>query len=268
MASQMTSFVCTVASKSAGNWPICRTTGLWGVPRSAQPHHLLPERGDRLLVWLASVGFIAECHAIGPARIPGGDAEVPWPGGVARYRQLIPMVVKYETAQPVWLTFERGLNQTTGLHLYMLRSGLEDIPDDMAAEDPGGSLAAAQRGRASTEWMEEARRPRAGTAAEFGLLGPADFSLSSLRRHRHREYRLRSHAALAVLTLKRQPHTAGSTATRTPNRYLGSNRPHPGTPPRPGLGRRAQPRRPPSSAAATRTPNYTTPAAAAPPPAA
>jgi hypothetical protein len=132
----MTWFVCTVARESARNWPICRTAGLWGVPRSAQRHRLLPDRGDRLLVWLASIGFIAECLATGPGRVPD-DNEVPWPGGVARYRQLIPMVVEYETAQPVWLTFERGLNQATGLHLYMLRSGLTDVPDGMAAKIRG-----------------------------------------------------------------------------------------------------------------------------------
>jgi hypothetical protein len=128
----MTSFICTIAHKSAGNWPICRSTGLWGVPRSAQRHRLLPDQGDRLLVWLASVGFIAECLVIGPTRIPESDDEVPWPGGIRRYRQLIPIAVKYETTQPVRLTFERGRNQATGLHVYMLRSGLEDISDDMA----------------------------------------------------------------------------------------------------------------------------------------
>jgi hypothetical protein len=130
----MTSFVCTIAKESAGNWPICRSTGLWGIPRGAKRHRLLPDQGDRLLIWLASVGFIAECFAIGAARIPKGDDEVPWPGGVTRYRQLIPIVIEYETAQPVRLTFERGLNQVTGLHIHMLRSGLEDIPDDMATK--------------------------------------------------------------------------------------------------------------------------------------
>jgi hypothetical protein len=85
-----------------------------------------------MLIWLAGAGFIAECIATGPPRTPYNDNEVPWPGGVARYRQIIPIVVVYETAEPVQLTFERGLNQATGLHLYMLRSGLTDVPEDMA----------------------------------------------------------------------------------------------------------------------------------------
>jgi hypothetical protein len=46
---------------------------------------------------------------------------------------LIPIVIEYETAQPVRLTFDRGINQVTGLRLYLLRSGLFDVPDDMAA---------------------------------------------------------------------------------------------------------------------------------------
>jgi hypothetical protein len=129
----MTSFIGTIAKESARNWPICRSTGFWGIPRTAQSHRHLPDKGDQLLIWLAGMGFVAECLATGPPRTPSNDDEVPWPGGVASYRQVIPMVVEYETTQPVRLTFQRGLNRETGIQLHMLRSGLTDIQENVAA---------------------------------------------------------------------------------------------------------------------------------------
>lgn len=60
--------------------------------------------GDHLLVWIGGTGLVAECTADGPARTPRTDDDVPWPGGLERYRVVLPIKIDFETRDPVWLT--------------------------------------------------------------------------------------------------------------------------------------------------------------------
>lgn len=124
----MGSFVGAVSSKEPLNWDRCKEVGLWGVPRSTV-HVRGLKPGDRLFIWRGRVGFIAEAVVTDKARVPTDRSEAPWPGGLRRFAEVVPMDVVHELPKGYKLGFVRDRQEITGLSTNSLRFGLVPITD-------------------------------------------------------------------------------------------------------------------------------------------
>ncbi|WP_149814740.1 hypothetical protein [Serinicoccus marinus] len=130
----MSWFLCTIARTSVRNWDLCKEVGLWGVSTHAKKTKLARAReGDRLLVWQSGKGYIATAAVLGPTRPPASAAEAPWPEGLHRYGLVIPIAVDMELERPLYLRFEKNIQERTGLSSFQFRRGFVAVRDDAAS---------------------------------------------------------------------------------------------------------------------------------------
>ena len=127
----MGAFVGAVSAQEPRNWALCKEVGLWGVPGLSRA---LPRvvSGERLFIWKSRAGYIAEATITGPARVPESRDDAPWPGGLGRFRAVIPMRVVREVADSYRLPFVRDKQDITGISTNSLRFGLIPIMDEAA----------------------------------------------------------------------------------------------------------------------------------------
>ncbi len=117
-----------VSVREPRNWERCKEAGLWGVPGLSRPAPKVTP-GDRLFIWRGRAGFIAEAIVTGPARVPQDRDEAPWPGGLGRWRSVIPIRVVREVSESYKLPFVRDRQEVTGISSNSLRFGLVHISD-------------------------------------------------------------------------------------------------------------------------------------------
>lgn len=126
----MSWFVCTIAKSSPGNWDLCKQASAYGVPgRRGRPR---VQAEDRLLVWLAGRGYVAEAVVTGPAKVPHTTAEAPWPGGIYRFGYIVPMQVVAEVREPINFPFVNGIQPDTGVSTSQLQRSLALVSDSGA----------------------------------------------------------------------------------------------------------------------------------------
>jgi hypothetical protein len=120
-------FVCTIAKSSPGNWDLCKQASAYGVPgRRGRPR---VNAEDRLLIWLAGSGYIAEAVVSGPATVPRTAADAPWPGGIYRFGYIVPMRVVAEVREPINFPFVNGIQPDTGVSTSQLQRSLALVSD-------------------------------------------------------------------------------------------------------------------------------------------
>ena len=79
-------FICTAARDSFKNWDICKEISAWGIISGGRTLNLNSvKKGDYLVVFAASRGFISVAEVTGPMKCPETREEVPWAGGMYRY---------------------------------------------------------------------------------------------------------------------------------------------------------------------------------------
>lgn len=123
----MSWFVCTIAKSSPRNWDLCKQARAYGVPGHRGRPRVQAE--DRLLIWLAGRGYVAEAVVTGPATVPQTTADAPWPGGIYRYGYIIPMRVVAEVQEPVTFPFVHGIQPETGISTSQLQRSLALVSD-------------------------------------------------------------------------------------------------------------------------------------------
>ncbi len=120
-----------VSASEPRNWDRCKDVGLWGAPGlSRSVPRVMP--GDRLFVWKGRSGFFAEVVVTGAARIPQHKEEAPWPGGLSRWRAIIPIEVVREVKDSYKLPFVQDRQEVTGISSNSLRFGLVPISEEAA----------------------------------------------------------------------------------------------------------------------------------------
>ena len=126
----MTWFVGAIAKASSHNWDLCKEISLFGIStggRKVGASNI--KKGDKLVVWLGASGFIAVANIVGLPRNPVSREEAPWGGGLHRFGLVFPIEVTFEPKAPVWLGFQAGSQEKTGMPQYTLRKGFGSIPD-------------------------------------------------------------------------------------------------------------------------------------------
>lgn len=132
----MTWYLCTVSKNEPENWAKAKSVGLWGVPGGSRVA-LNVKKGDHLLFWLGRRGYVAFGVVADEARVPLRKEEVPWPGGLARWRYVIPIRVQIEIQEPIRLKFARAVQEQTGFTAMRFQRGfaaIDDGPAKMIAE--------------------------------------------------------------------------------------------------------------------------------------
>lgn len=129
-------FLCTVSQREPDNWEKAKEVGLWGVPGVSYLAKVV-KKGDQMLFWRAARGYIGIGVVTDVARPPNGRAEVPWPGGLARWSNVIPMRVSVEIKKPVFLKFVSAYQNETGFSKSQFQRGFSpigDAPGQLVAE--------------------------------------------------------------------------------------------------------------------------------------
>lgn len=126
----MTWHVAAISKNSIGNWDLCKEVGLFGISTSGRQHsvgHVAP--GDKLVVWISTVGWVACAEILEKPRKPTGKEETPWAGSIYRYGLVLPIKVIFEPKHPVWLKFVDFKQEKTGLSQFSIRRGFSAISD-------------------------------------------------------------------------------------------------------------------------------------------
>ena len=125
-------FICTVARESFKNWDICKEISAWGILSGGRSVNLeLVKKGDFLLVFAATRGFISVAQVTGPIKCPMTREEVPWAGGLYRYGALVPFKIIIELDDPLKVSITKMVFDGTAIHTSRLQKGFSMIsPDD------------------------------------------------------------------------------------------------------------------------------------------
>lgn len=126
----MTWFIGAIAKESAHNWDLCKEISLFGIStggRKVGSSNI--KKDDKLLVWLGSSGYIGIAKIVGSPRNPVSREEAPWGGGLHRFGLVFPIEVIFEPKAPVWLGFQNGKQEKTGMAQFALRKGFSSITD-------------------------------------------------------------------------------------------------------------------------------------------
>ena len=121
-------FVCTIGKSASHNWQICKENGIWGIPTSGRKFDLnQTKKGDFLIFYLASIGFLGVAKVSGPMKVPSSKEEAPWAGGIYRYGVIVPFSLKHEVENPLRVEFENNKVKDTNLSTNLLRKGYSRI---------------------------------------------------------------------------------------------------------------------------------------------
>jgi hypothetical protein len=121
-------FICTIAKESAHNWEICKSVSSWGIPTSGRKLSMdQAKKGDYLLIYLASKGFIGIASITGPMKRPTDRAEAPWAGGIYRYGIVIPFELEMEMEEPLKKLFVDMKIAGTSITATALRRGFTRV---------------------------------------------------------------------------------------------------------------------------------------------
>ena len=134
----MTWFVGAIAKESAHNWGLCKDISHFGISTGGRKVGVSNiKKGDKLLVWLGGTGFIGIAKITGVPRNPVSREEAPWGGGLHRFGLIFPIEVVFEPKAPIWLGFQDGKQEKTGMAQMALRRGFSAITDSAgeAAEE-------------------------------------------------------------------------------------------------------------------------------------
>lgn len=122
-------FLCSVSRSQPRNWILCKESGLWGYTRGIA--HCDPQ--DHLLFWVGGRGYVGYGVVSGEPRKPNGKSEAPWPGGVYRFTSIIPFRLQVEVEEPVYLRFERQVQERTLFSTARFQQGFNAVSDGAAA---------------------------------------------------------------------------------------------------------------------------------------
>jgi hypothetical protein len=130
----VTWYLCTIGKAAPRNWELCKQVRLYGIPGSDRAPRPRVEAGDRVLVWQGGQGYIAEAAITGPARVPSGDDEAPWPGHTYRFAYVFPIEVVLEVESPLFLAFSGIGNKQIGTDFPKgwFQRGFASIPERAA----------------------------------------------------------------------------------------------------------------------------------------
>ena len=121
-------FICTLGKSTSHNWDICKEHKIWGIPTNGRNYNLSKaKKGDNLLFYLASVGFLGLGKVTGPMRIPSSREEAPWAGGIYRYGVIVPFKLVTETDSPLKVNFVTNKIADTGVSTTLLRRGFAQV---------------------------------------------------------------------------------------------------------------------------------------------
>jgi hypothetical protein len=121
-------FICTLGKSTSHNWDICKEHKIWGIPTNGRKYNLLQaKKGDLLLFYLASVGFLGFGQVTGAMRIPSSKEEAPWAGGIYRYGVILPFKLLKEVETPPKVNFVDNKLDGTGVSTTLLRRGFAQV---------------------------------------------------------------------------------------------------------------------------------------------
>ena len=121
-------FICTLSKSTSHNWDICKENKIWGIPTNGRKYNLSQSiKGDYLLFYLASVGFLGIGQVTGPMRIPASKEEAPWAGGIYRYGVILPFKLLREVQDPLKVKFDSNRIPGTGVSTTLLRRGFAQL---------------------------------------------------------------------------------------------------------------------------------------------
>jgi hypothetical protein len=124
-------YVCTLSATGDHNWEICKEISHWGIiteGRKNTKHEI--SKGDNVLFYRASRGFIAHGKFTGPARTPLDKSEAPWAGGVIKFGLIVPFKLTYELVNPQKLKMVNQVFSGTKVGSFTLRRGFAPISDE------------------------------------------------------------------------------------------------------------------------------------------
>jgi hypothetical protein len=142
-------YVCTIGRANPGNWELCKQVRLYGIPGS-RANRPRVQAGDRLLVWQAGEGYIAEAAATGPVRTPNNNEEAPWPGGTNRFSYVVPIEIVLEVESPLKLPFVGNEQSGTGFAKGIFQRSFSPVSDKAATY-----VSSALRKKQSVEVLED-----------------------------------------------------------------------------------------------------------------
>lgn len=125
-------FICTVARQSFKNWEICKDISAWGILSGGRIVNLdLVKKGDFLVIFAASRGFISVAQVTDPIKRPANREEVPWAGGMYRYGALVPFEIIIELNNPFKVSITKMIFDGISIHTSRLQKGFSMIsPND------------------------------------------------------------------------------------------------------------------------------------------
>lgn len=126
---ECTWFICTISKEGFKNWEICKSVSAWGILRSGNrwPNLHQIKRGDHLIIYAASKGFIATAIVTGPMKRPSSSSDIPWNGGIYKYGGLVPFKIIAELKIPIKATFTKMTVDGTKIHTSRLQKGFSTI---------------------------------------------------------------------------------------------------------------------------------------------
>jgi len=131
----MSWFVAAISKQSPRNWDLCKQVGLFGVSTQGRKIGISGiSKGYRLVVWMGGRGFVAITTIDEKPRPPADKSETPWGGGIYRFGIVIPFSIDIEVEKPLWLGFQNGKQEKTGMPQYSLRKSFSLIPDSVGSK--------------------------------------------------------------------------------------------------------------------------------------
>jgi hypothetical protein len=126
---ECTWFICTISKESFKNWEICKEISAWGITASGHRKPKLDrvKKGDHLIIYAATKGFIATAIVTGPMSRPTSKEEAPWAGGVYRYGAIVPFKILVELDEPMKVPFHKMIIEGTEIHTGRLQKGFAMI---------------------------------------------------------------------------------------------------------------------------------------------
>ncbi len=127
-ASSSNWFICTISKATSHNWQICKDHKIWGIPTNGRKYNRAQAgKGDYLIFYLASVGFIGIGQVTGPMTIPTSKEQAPWAGGIYRYGVILPFKLLKEVKEPINVKFQANKVIGTSVSTTLLRRGFSQI---------------------------------------------------------------------------------------------------------------------------------------------
>lgn len=122
-------FICTISKEGFKNWEICKEISAWGIAASGQRRPKLDRvnKGDHLIFYAASRGFISTAIVTGPMKRPTTKEEAPWAGGVYRYGAIVPFKILIELTDPLKIPLTKMVFDGTQIHTSRLQKGFSMI---------------------------------------------------------------------------------------------------------------------------------------------